>query len=1222
MTRSKFSAFLFILGLAFLLIGTVANAQTATGRIVGTVLDNTGAAIPNAVVTATNEGTQVSYKSTSNDSGGYNFEALQAGIYTITVEVSGFKKYSSSKNVLTANDTVTLRVTLETGAISESVQVEGSYDRVQTNQSGNIGAIVTAKNLVDLPIVGRNPLSLIAFQPGVATGSNTGGGTHIFGARDRAVNLTMDGIDSNEASAGTATTSPARVNPDSLQEYRVITSNADASFGRNSGGQITMITKSGTNEFHGNVFEFHRNRVLDANTWDLNRIGVGRRFNLLNQFGGSLGGPIIKNKLFFFFNTQWQRRVQTIEQTNTVYTAQARQGLYRYVVGGRNFPAGSGASSSVDAQGNPVAGLTIGTYNVVNNDPRRLGLDPTVQGILGLTPLPNRFDVSGTDGLNTASYTWLATRTDPERNFTTKIDFTLNERHSFFGRFTWGQQDTVGDTTNAGAARFPGLTPIVATYRTPKNLAVGWRSTLNSSTTNELIAGGNNFLFNFEVPSRFDQRTTPIITALPTDPLSNAFGNAREITTYQVVDNLTHVRGAHTLRTGLNLRLTRHYDERGSVAGLNINPQYILSGSAVDPTRFSIPTQCSTTITTNCINVNDVTRLNGHINDMLGKIGRVTVGLVSQGNQYAPPGTPFIFDAWYPEYDLYFQDDWRAKPNLTINFGLRYEPKPNPFAKSEARIFAPRQPFVLGSAPATDLQWQNSDLVNSDLNNFAPSVGVAWDPFKNGKTSVRGNFRIAYDRMSTFLPSSFVYPNVPGITLAIDNRVIGQTDNRLRDGAPSIAPPAGVSPTTLATPVNPGFLSQDLIDPNFVSPKTYMWSFGVQRDVGKGFVVDVQYIGRAARQLQGTYLRNQAEIFNNGFLTAFNDAKAGRESDLLNRLTTAHPNRTATETGAAFIRRFFAATVTNNNVASLASTLNNTIVGGRTLPDRNLSNPYFFTPYPQLLGGLSVTDSGSFSNYHAAIFEVKRQMSTGLTFDVSYTFSKSLDDRSFDPVFTAAGTGTTQTAQNTTLDPNNRRLNYGVSDFDRTHVFNGTVVYDLPFGQGRFFLKDANGFVERIFGGWTISSNVIVQSGRPFTVVSGTNSFNSAVSSRANYSLKDYSTKIRFENGAPFVFTPEQIAAFSLPAPGEIGNTNRNAFRMPRFFNMDASLIKRVRIRETINFEFRAEATNVTNAVNFALPSVSVLTPATLGRTLATSNPVASSAATSRVIQLGAKINF
>jgi hypothetical protein len=1194
-------------------------AQTATGRIVGTVQDGSGAVVPNASVIATNEATQASFRTTSSSAGLYNFEALQAGNYTIEIEAPGFKKYSTTRNVLTANDTATINITLETGQISDVVQVEGTYEKVQTSQSGNIGAIVNEKNLVDLPVVGRNPLTLVNFQPGVLTGSNTGGGTHIYGARDRALNITMDGIDSNESSAGTATLSPARVNPDSLQEYRIITSNPSAEFGRNSGGQITLVTKSGTNEFHGNVFEFHRNRVLDANTWDLNRLGIPRRFNLLNQFGGSLGGPIIKNRLFFFFNTQLQRRVQTIEQTNTVYTAQARQGIFRYVVGGRNFPANSGAQSSVDAQGNPLGGLTIGTYNIAANDPRRQGLDPTVQGILGLTALPNRFDVG--DGLNTAGYTFLARRTDPERNFTTKIDYTINERNSLFGRYTFGQQDTVGDTTNSGASRFPGLPPIVATFRTPRNLAVGWRTTINARTTNELIAGGNYFRFNFEVPSRFDERSTPIITVLPTDPLSNSFGNAREITTYQVVDNLTHVRAAHTLRAGLNLRLQRHFDERGSVAGLNINPLYRLGG-VVDPTTFALPTECTTTITTNCINTNDFARLRSNINDLLGKLNRVEVGLVAENDVYQPPGTPFKFDAWFPEYDFYFQDDWKVRPNLTLNLGVRYEPRPKPYARGPARIFAPDQPFTLGAPPSSNLRWVNADLYESDLNNIAPAVGVAWDPFSDGRTSVRANFRIAYDRISTFLPSSFVFPNVPGLTFASINQVIGQSDYRLRDGIPSLAAPAGQVPFNLAQPANPGFLSQNLIDPEFVSPKTYQWSFGIQREVGKGFVVDVQYIGRAGRQLQGGYQRNQAEIFNNGFLAAFREAQVGRESALLDRLTTGHPNRRTgaqAESGAAFLRRFFSTALAQGSVASVAAGLNSTLVGGRILPDANGLGPYFFTPYPQLLGGFSVADSASFSNYHGGIVEVKRRFSAGLDFSASYTFSKSLDDRSFDPVFTSVGTGTTQTAQNSPLDPNNRRLSYGRSDFDRPHVFNATGVYDLPFGNGRPFFSGANGIVDRIIGGWTVSANVIWQSGRPFSVLAGTNSFNSTVSSRANYALRDFSTKVRQKDGVPFVFSDAQIAAFSLPAAGEYGNTDRNAFRMVPFFNMDAALIKRVRIRETINFEFRAEASNVTNKVNFELPAVSVLTPATLGRTLGTSNPVASAA---RIIQLGAKVNF
>lgn len=1215
-----------------------AFAQTATGRIVGTLQDGSGAVVPNATVTATNEATKVSFKTTSTSAGAYNFEALQAGIYSVEVEAAGFKKYATSRNVLTANDTVTINVALETGQISEVVQVESTYEKVQTNQSGNIGNIVNQKTIVSLPLNGRNPLSLVALQPGVVQGSNTGGDTHVFGARDRALNITIDGIDANETSAGTATFTPVRTNPDSLQEYRVVTSNPDASMGRNSGAQITLITRSGTNGFHGNLFEFHRNRVFNANEWELNRQKFGntnarcpgeqcpfnRRFLIRNQFGGSIGGPIIKNKLFFFFNTQFQREVRTLEQVNTVYTAQARQGIFRYVVGGRNFPAGA-QGASVDAQGNPLPGLNLATYNSVANDPRNLGLDPTVQSIVALTPLPNRFDVG--DGLNTAGFSSLARRTDPERNFNVKIDYTLNENNSFFGRYSWGQQDTVGDTTNSGAARFPDLPPIVATFRTPRNLAAGWRSTLSPRTTNELIAGGNHFLFDFVVPSNLDSRTTPIITVNFTDPLSNSYGNLRTINTYQVLDNLTHLTGPHTLRFGVNLRLQQHYDVRGSVAGLDVNPRYLLGG-AVNATAFNLPTACTAAITTNCINANDRTRLSGFINDTLGKLNRVDVGLVATANGYGAPGTPFVFDAWYPEYDFYFQDDWKMRPNLTLNFGVRYEPKPKPFARGENKIFAPDKPVVAGAAPAADLRYVNSDLYKSDLNNIAPAVGVAWDPFADGKTAVRANFRIAYDRISTFLPSSAVFPNVPGITLAIINTVVGQTDNRLRDGIPSLLPPAGSNSFNRAVPANPGLLAQEILDPDFVTPKTYMWSFGLQRDLGNNFVVDAQYIGRAGRNLIGGYERNQVRIRENGFLEAFNIARAGGESPLLDRLTAGHPNRSAGQSGAAFLRNFtdFTTLLANNDVAAAASAINRTLVtvGGvqRTLPDANGFGQFFFNDYPQILGGLQIIDSNSFSNYHGGVVQLQRRFRQGLEFQVSYTFSKSLDDKSYDPAFTRISAGTGQTATSTPLDVNDRGLTYGLSDFDRTHVIQGNVIYDLPFGNGRRFASGAGGFLDRLIGGWSIQAILIRQSGRPFTVVSGTNSFSNASSSRTVYTGNDFTPQFKDDpvTGVPFIFSAEERAKFSLPAAGDYGNIARNAFRLPWFFNLDASVIKRVRIgrsrdSEPFDFEFRAEAFNATNTPYFAFPSITVLTPATLGRSLSTST-------FARVFQLGVKVNF
>lgn len=1218
-----------LLSIAVLLAAsaTAVQAQTATGRIVGTVQDQSGAVIPGATVVATNEETNVSFNMVTSGVGKYTFEALPAGLYTITVEASGFKKYLSSQNVVTANDTVTINVPLEPGAITETVQVVGTYERVQTSQSGNVGTIVTEQGLENLPIAGRNPLNLVLIQPGVYSGSNSTGNTHIFGSRDRAFNITLDGIDANETSAGTATFTPIRTNPDSLREYRIITSNPSAEFGRNSGAQIALISKSGTNEFHGTLFWYHRNRVFNANEWELNRQGFPRRFLLRNQWGGSIGGPIIKNKTFFFFNTQWQRQIQTLEQISTVYTAAARQGNFRYVSGGRNFPFGS-ATPSVDASGNPffpnctstLVTNCIVSYSASTRDPRALGLDPTVQSIIGLTPLPNRFDVG--DGLNTAGFTSLAARTDPQRDFQVRIDHTFSERHSLFGRYNWGQEDTVGDTTNSGAARFPGLPPIVATFRSPRNLAIGLRSNLGTKTVNELIVGGNRFIFDFAIPTNLDPRTTPIITNLITDPLSNSFGNKRTINTFQVLDNISHSRGSHTLRAGFNIRLQEHYDVRGTVAGLDVNPEYRLGG-AVDPTRFSFPTQCSTSVTTNCINTNDRSRLTSFVNDVLGKLDRVQEGLVAAGNQFSPPGSAFLFDAWFPEFDLYFQDDWRVRPNLTLNLGLRWEPKPAPFTRRGSKIFVADKPFVLGAPPATDITFVEGDLYKDDWNNFGPAIGVAWDPFKTGKTSVRGNFRIAFDRISTFLPSSAVFPNSPGTSFANIIRLGTTADYRLRDGIPSLAAPAGTTPTSLARVPSPSFGALELMDPNFTTATTYMWSTGIQREIGWKIVADAEYIGRAGRHLIGGYERNQVRIFDNGFLDAFKIAKAGGESALLNQLTSLHPNRNAGESGAAFLRRFFAPTLANNNVASLASTLNNVTVtvGGvtRTLPDATGLGQFFFNDYPQFLGGLQVIDSNSFSNYHGGVFQLSRRFEQGLEFTVAYTFSKSLDDKSYDPTFTRISSGNAVSAQSTPFDARNRRLNYGPSDFDRTHLFQTNAIYELPFGRGKRFGAKSNSLVSRLIGGWTVTTALVWQSGVPFTVVSGTNTFSNRNSSRGNYSGTNFHPQYHNDpvTGVPFLFTPEERAQFTLPGPGELGNTSRNQFRQPAFFNLDASIIKRIPITETKNVEFRAQAFNLTNTPYMGFPSsgVTVLSGSTFSRDL-------TSDSSSRVIELAFKFNF
>jgi hypothetical protein len=1163
-----------------LLFAVTTAAQSATGRIAGTVLDATGAVVEGATVTATNDGTKVSFNTVTSDAGKYTFEALQPGTYTVVVEQVNFKRYSTSANVVTANDTTNINVPLEAGSVTETVEVSATFERIQTSQSGNFGNTLNERALQELPVLNRNPLFLIAIQPGVVQGTNSAGsGTNIFGSRDRAFNITLDGIDMNETSAGSATgdSTPVRPNVDSISEYRVITSNPSAEFGRNSGAQISLTTKSGTNRFSGNLFEFHRNRVLNANEFSLNRLGIERRFLLRNQFGGSIGGPIYlprfgeggpgyysgKNRTFFFFNTQIQRQTQTREQVSTVYTAQARQGIFRYGTSGQNRPFNA-AGASVDAQGNPVVPLAS-PYNVF--DPRGLGFDPTVMSIINLTPLPNTFEFG--DGLNTAGFRSLATRTDPQNDYAFRLDHSFSETQNMFGRFNSGKFSTVGDTTNAGAARFPGLPPIVSTFRNSKNIAVGLRSTLSPQATNELIVGGNRFIFDFAVPSNQDPRTTPFVLATITNPLANSFGNKRTINTFQVLDNVSIVRGAHTFRFGTNLRLQQHYDIRGSIGGTDANPQYLI-GNTPNSATFRIPTN---------INTNDLATAQGLINNLLGRLASGNVGLTAVDNAYAPPGTGFSFDAWYPEGDFYIQDDWKVRPNLTLNVGLRWEPKPKPYTRGSSVILVPDRLVTLEGSPANNISFVEGDLYKSDWNNFGPAIGVAYDPFGDGRTVLRGNFRIAFDRISTFLPSSAIFPNAPGTTTRQEFTVAQNEDRRIRDGLPSLLAPAGVTPTARRTPLSPGLgQSLEVIDPNFETPTTYMFSAGVQRDLGKGFVVQAEYVGRAGRNLIGGYERNQVDIFDNGFLDAFNRAQGGDTTGLLDRLTA--PARAANQSTIAYLRANFAATLgaasttqqlgNRNNVAALAASLNNlTICVGGTgtactggtrprLPVAAGLGESFFNDFPQFLGGLQVIDSNSFSNYHAGVFQVSRRFAKGLQFDMSYVFSKSLDDKSFDPVFTRVGAGNTQSGQSTPFDPEDRSLNYGISDFDRTHVLQGNVLYELPFGRNKRFLSDSNGFVSRLVGGFTFSTTLVYQSGLPFTIVAGNNTFSNRISSRVNYSGDRYTLRYTLDpqTGVRSLFTPEQIGQFSNPSAGEIGNTPRNAFRLPPQFNMDAALIK------------------------------------------------------------------
>ncbi|MDQ2948647.1 MAG: TonB-dependent receptor, partial [Acidobacteriota bacterium] len=991
MVRSLLILVLFVINAAV----SSLYAQGTTSRAVGTVVDPAGSPVPGATVKLTNEGTRGTFSTTTSSSGTYVVDSLQVGDYTLEVEAPGFKKFVSRGNALTIGAPMSVTAALDIGTLSESVEVSGSAEQVQTSTSGNFGNLFSQNSIRELPIVGtrgRSPLDLVLIQPGVVAGANTGGGVHVNGARDRSWNYTLDGIDINETSASGSDFSPLRTNPDSIAEFRVITGNATAEYGRNSGGQVAMVTNSGTNSLHGEAFWFYRTPRLNANDYTNTLDGIGKAQFVQNITGLSMGGPIIKNKTFVFGNVQFLQAKNTASTTRTVYTAQARQGILRYVIGGRNQPAGT-ATASVDAAGNVLAGVQTGTYNVVANDPQHIGIDKVIQGYLGNMPLPNRFDTAGTDGLNTAGFVFAAGQLERQHDDTIKVDHIFNSKNTVYFRGAWGAQDTNCDAGNGGQPVFTGLPCIVNTERSPQNLAFNWRWSPTPVLTNELVVGQSRFTFNFNQPSndltQIGFNSAPVNTTAIYD-----FANLRTLKTYQVVDNLTWIHEAHTLKFGTNLRFQKHFDVRGSIAGQDATTDIDFSRTinTVDPATFNLPSALNVAF--------DQPNFQDNINFLLGRVGNVTRGFASQGDQFVPG--LFKFESDYPELDFYAHDTWKVTPRLVIDAGLRWEIKLTP-GNPDNLITRPNQAITAGAPPTNTLKWVNGSFYNSDFHAFGPSIGLAWDPTGHGTTAIRANYRLAYDRIQTFALSSTVIANLPGLTQGLVNTDYGQAGGRLANLQPLPAPT--VKPSDLRQPPPFSNNSITVVDPSLKTPTTHEWGVSLQHQIARNTIVEADYIGRRAYHLLGAYNANQDQIFSNGFLGAFNTVKAGGESPFINQLLAADSRLNPGETGSQLVRRLSASTLALNSVGALAGSLATRLQGGKSVTSLSGAGVFPLIPFPQFGGGFNVIDSNDFSTYHALQLQLQRRYQNGLTGQISYSFSKSLDTRSFDPTFSQVSTG-------------------------------------------------------------------------------------------------------------------------------------------------------------------------------------------------------------------------
>ncbi|MFV0388675.1 MAG: TonB-dependent receptor domain-containing protein [Pyrinomonadaceae bacterium] len=1209
--------------------------QGTTSRFSGVVTDQSGAAVPGATVTLSNPSTSTKLTTVTGANGAFFFDLIQVGTYTVTVEKDGFKKYVSSNNVVNINQPTNINVALEVGDVSAVVNVDSSATDVQTSSSGNIGTTITTQSVESLPIVGlrgRNPLDLVNYQPGINAGANTGGGIHVNGSRDRSFNFTLDGIDINDTSAGGSNFTPLRPNPDSIQEFQVVTSGFTAELGRSSGAQVTFVTRGGTNDFHGSLFEFYQTPGLAANPFANNLLGVDRPQFVQHIFGGSIGGPIVnpgfgegtpffqqlKDKAFFFVNLQMLRASETRLAQRTVYTPQARAGVFRYIQGGRNYSAGT-STPSVDSSGNALFPVCTGSnapcvnsYNIGNN-PSGVGIDPALLAMINSMPLPN--DYSSGDGLNIAGFNFNAPQREKQWDFVTRIDYKFSDSNVIYGRYAQGEQDTVGDSVNGGLPIFPDTPNMINTSRKPLNLAINWRISPSARFTNEFIFGYSRFSYDFGNPN--PRADVPYSFNLVDTPYDNYNTNARTPSTVQWVDNMTFDLSPHLIKAGMNLRFVGHFDDRSSVAGTDIEGIVdFSSGVNNNFSAFGLPSSG--------INSNDLSRLRSQINDYLGRVGNYSQAFITNpsGTEFEPAFTRWNFRAKYPELDFYVQDTWRFSQRLSFDLGVRYEIKLTP--RSEGLpVLGLSAPVKVGATPSDTIKWVPGELYKSDYNNLAPSVGMAWDPTGSGKTSVRLNYRLNYDRLPSQVFTNSVFQNAPGNNAAFpSNNTFGQNGGLLRN-LPAIVPDLTPSDFRQPPPFSPNIAT--VFDPDLQFPMIHSWSASFQHELFKNNVLEVNYIGKKGTHLFGGYNVNQVDLnasvpgISETFLQAFNSIRANStySSPLINALLTGSSTNGA---GTTSFRSFNSSNISNNNVASAAATLaaRTTTVGGVVTPIfvANGYDPFLFVDFPQFSGAFRVLDTNDYSFYNGLEVMLKRRFVNGLSYQIAYTLSKSEDTRSFDPTFSTVSTGTSQSASSTPFDINNRRLNYAWSDFDRRHVVSGYYTWELPWGRGRAWGSDMPKALDAVIGGWQLSGLLTVQSGRPFTVYSGRYTYSNVVSSFANCSgcTRNMGSVIE-ENGTSYFFSAAQQAMFSEPDSGSLGNTGRNYFIGPGYWQTDASISKKFKFSERMSFDLRLDAQNVTNSTSYGFPTTTY-TSSTFGRirTSINSGP--------RRMQLSARFSF
>jgi hypothetical protein len=1212
---------------AAILVSTTSIWAQGTSSLRGVVTDPQKAIIATAKLTLTDQDTGVVRSSLTQDTGQYQFLQLRPGSYSLTVEVPGFSTAKMEGIKLLVDSPSTVDVSMQVAASAATVDVIAEAVQLNTVDA-SVGNAFQEAQVQSLPIQTRNAASLLSLQPGV---TQTG---EVMGARRDQNNITLDGVDVNDNqnalsglngnSSGNGFNAALPVPLDSVQEFRVTVAGNGASEGHSSGGQVSLITRGGSNTWHGSAYEYNRNTAYTANNWFNNRSGLARPQLIRNQFGASLGGPVKKDRIFFFGNYERRLDHSQATQSRTVPSESFKQGIVK-------FQTTNGTT------------YTVTPSQIAAADPNHVGISPSMLKILSQYPVGNNPAGGADQGLNFSGLLFNAPVTLDYRTYVSRMDWVVDSaaKHTVSFRGTLSNEDQ----TNS-AAQMPGQTAGSILQADNRGFGVRYTAILAPTLTNTANLGLTRIGFG---------STGSGDTSLGFGNISTVQnftrGKSRINPNWNFSDDVNWVKGKHTLSAGLNVHWFDNtlIDYTNSFAAFSFNRNQLVGlGADINADVLNVVAPGNS-----ALKLSNGSAVTAAMGDLLGVLtnGSVTYNY-GLGGTALSVGQPTKFDFITKTYEFYAQDNWRVTPKLTLNYGLHYMYNTPPYEATGLQVsptpgmnqyFANRAYAASVGVPGNQLP--GGELLTFDLsgpkngkpswyqpdkNNFGPSLSAAYS--LPSKTVLRAGASMVYDQYGNDMAANIASLGSLGLasTQAFPVSYDFTTAPRYNGSVPTLpSAPAGGFPFT--PPLNHAITAPIYgIFPDLRAPYAFLLNASATHEFRSGLILDVGYVGRFSRktlleQNVGTpllYFKDQKSGMT--FVQADTAMRLLSDSGVTPAQVKTNPSLVPTSAFAEDMfpglkNYYFNGSASANYFYNIYGQFAGSDLDALHALDRVTSSAFpncivvtgcftFFAP--QLSNGASWANAGA-ANYDALLVTVRRSFRNGLGFDFNYTWSHSIDNASA----SASGSFTDRGSQ--IANAYRPGLSRDSSDFDLRHQFNANFLFALPFGKGQKLLGSAPKWLDEIVGGWQMSSIITVRSGLPGTIA-GTGAFstnynqgNQAVQNGAAVAT---GAQIFDQLGNPSLFASTKLTtSYKDYLPGGVGQ--RGIIRLPWQRNVDAAVTKNFPLPwEHHSLQFRAEGFNVLNFTNFSGASLSLSTPGTFGEF--------SSAADARVLQLALRYSF